>query len=174
MFNLWKEKTGTKNPREWSSRYRTPILCCVSENEFDKAKKAFDTLNRSWSSDIEIKATIAFLESTTLFEVLNDEKECNASFERCIVGKYRYLIPNLNKIRDALERLSVDAYEWYENPSAKNKVRQLAEAEYNAGGSDKALEKIDKMDDAQLKQYLKRLVRENMTLGIEIITSGDE
>ena len=38
----------------------------------------------------------------------------------------------------------------------------------------KALEKIDKMDDAQLKQYLKRLVRENMTLGIEIITSGDE
>jgi hypothetical protein len=30
------------------------------------------------------------------------------------------------------------------------------------------------MDDAQLKKYLKRLVKENMTVGIEIITSGGE
>jgi hypothetical protein len=174
MFNLWKEKTGTKNPREWSSRYRTPILCCVSESEFGVAKKAFDILNRSWSTDVEIKATLTFLESTILFEVLTDENKRNTSFESCIVGKYCSLLPNLDKVRDALERLSVDTYEWYENPSVKNKVKQLAEAEYNAGGSDKALAKIDEMDDAQLKQYLKRLVRENMTVGIEIITSGGE
>ena len=76
--------------------------------------------------------------------------------------------------RDELERLSVDTYEWYGNPSVKNKVKQLAEAEYNAGGSDKAFTKIDTMEDTQLKQYLKRLVSENMIVGIEIITSGGE
>ena len=54
----------------------------------------------------------------------------------------------------------------------EKKIKQLAEAEYNAGGSDKALSKIDQMDDAQLKLYLKRLVKENMTVGIEIITRG--
>ena len=63
LFKLWKDRTGTKNPNEWSSRYRTPILCCVSENEFEKAKKAFETLNRNWGvTDAEINAAIAFLE----------------------------------------------------------------------------------------------------------------
>ena len=174
MYNLWKEKTGTKTPLEWSSHYRTPILCCVSEKEFGAAKKAFDTLNRNWSTDAEIKATLSFLETTSLFEVLTDENQRNTSFERVIVGEYRSLLPNLDKVRDELELLSVDTYEWHENPSVRNKVKQLAEAEYNAGGSDKALMKIDEMDDAQLKQYLKRLVRENMTVGIEIITNGGE
>jgi hypothetical protein len=51
-------------------------------------------------------------------------------------------------------------------------VKQLAQAEYNAGGSDKVLLKIDEMDDAQLKQYLKRLVKDNITVGIEILANG--
>ena len=72
MFKLWKDRTGTKNPNEWSSHYRTPILCCVSENEFEKAKKAFDTLNRSWVTDAEITTAIEFLESTNLFEILSE------------------------------------------------------------------------------------------------------
>ena len=171
LFTFWTEKTGTKNPREWSNLYRTPILCCVSDKEFGAAKKAFDTLNRNWSIDTEIKAALAYLETTSLFEDLKDVNICNESFERVIVGEYSSLLQN-NRVRDSLERLSVDPYEWYENPTVKNKIKQLAEAEYNAGGSDKALKIIDEMDDAQLKKYLKRLVRENMTVGVEIIMNG--
>jgi hypothetical protein len=174
LFKLWKDKTGTKNPFEWSSRYRTPILCCVGEKEFETAKKTFETLNRSWATDAEIKAAIAFLESTSLFEILLDENKRNEAFVRGIIGEYRSLLPKPDKVRDALERLTVDTYNWHGNPSVENKVKQLAEAEYNAGGSDKAVSKIDQMDDAQLKLYLKRLVKENMTVGIEIITSGGD
>jgi hypothetical protein len=174
LFKLWKDKTDTKNPYEWSNRYRTPILCCVSENEFETAKKAFDTLNRSWVTDAEINTAITFLESTNVFEVLSDEGKRNEAFVRGIIGEYRSLLPNTNKVRDALEHLTVDTYDWRGNPSVENKIKQLAEAEYNAGGSDKAVSKIDLMDDAQLKLYLKRLVKENMTVGIEIITSGGQ
>jgi hypothetical protein len=173
LFRLWKDKAGTKNPREWSSRYRTPILCCVSEAEYEKAKKAFETLSRNWGTDSEIKAALAFLESTTLFDILADEEKRNAAFKRDIVGEYSTLLPDLNKVRDTLDRLSVDTYDWRDNPSVKVKVKQLAEAEYNAGGSGKVLLKIDEMDDAQLKQYLKRLVKDNMTVGIEILANGD-
>jgi len=172
LFRLWKDKTGTKNPREWSSRYRTPILCCVSEPEYEKAKKAFETLNRNWGTDTEIKAALVFLESTTLFDVLADDDKRNAAFKRDIVGGYSTLLPNLDKVRDVLDRLSVDTYDWRDNPSVKGKVKQLAEAEYNAGGSDKVLLKIDEMDDAQLKQYLKRLVKDSITIGIEILADG--
>ncbi|MCK9390122.1 MAG: hypothetical protein M0Q01_00975 [Syntrophales bacterium] len=172
LFRLWKEKTGTKNPREWSSRYRMPILCCASEAEYEKAKKAFETLNRNWGTDSEIKAALAFLESTTLFDILADDEKRNAAFKRDIVGEYSILLPDLDKIRNTLDHLSVDTYDWRDNPSVKGKVKQLAEAEYNAGGSDEVLLKIDKMDDAQLKRYLKRLVKDSITVGIEILANG--
>ncbi len=172
LFCLWKDKTGTKNPCEWSSRYRMPILCCVSEAEYEKAKKAFETLNRNLGTDSEIKAALSFLESTTLFDILADDEKRNAAFKRDIVGEYSILLPDLDKVRDTLEHLSVDTYDWRGNPSVKGKVKQLAEAEYNAGGSDKVLLKIDEMDDAQLKQYLKRLVKDSITVGIEILANG--
>ncbi|MGC2422751.1 MAG: hypothetical protein WA666_00125 [Nitrospirota bacterium] len=173
LFRLWKDKTGTKNPLEWSSHYRMPILCCVSEAEYEKAKKAFETLNRNWGTDSEIKAALAFLESTTLYDVLADDEKRNAAFKRDVVGEYSTLLPDLDKIRDTLDHLSVDTYDWRDNPSVKGKVKQLAEAEYNAGGSDKVLLKIDEMGDAQLKQYLKRLVKDSIMVGIEILANGD-
>lgn len=171
LFSLWKDKTGTKNPREWSSRYRTPILCCVSEAEYEMAKKAFETLNRNGGTDAEIKDSLAFLESTTLFDVLADDDKRNTSFNRDIVGEYSALLPDLDKVRDTLDHLSVDTYDWRDNPSVKSRVKRLAEAEYNAGGSDRVLLKIDEMDDAQLKQYLKRLVKDSITVGIEILAN---
>ncbi len=172
LFRLWKDKTGTKNPSEWSRRYRTPILCLVSEAEFERAKKAFDTLNRNWGTDSEIKSALAFLKSTKLFNILLDDEKRNAAFKRDIVGVYCTLLTDLDKVRDALDRLQVDVYDWRDNPSVKSKVEKLADAEYNAGGSDKVLLKIDEMDDAQLKQYLKRLVKDSITVGIEILANG--
>jgi hypothetical protein len=171
LANLWKEKTGTKNPHDWSSRYRTPILCCVNEAEFEKAKKAFETINRTWgTSDTEIKGAIGYLEKTDLFTVLSDEQKHNEAFVKDIIGEYRILLPNPNDVRDKLDLLAVDTYEWRDNPSVKAKVRQLAEAEYNAGGSKKVLKKIDEMDDTHIKQYLKKLVKDSMPVGIEILS----
>jgi len=171
LFRLWTDKTGTKNPREWSSRHRTPILCCVAETEYEKAKKVFETLNRNKGTDSEIKEALSFLESTTLFDIITDESQINSAFHKDIIGEYSILLPDFDKVRDTLDRLSVDTYDWRDNPSVKGKVKQLAEAEYNAGGSNKVLLKIDEMDDAQSKQYLKRLVKDSITVGIEILAS---
>jgi len=171
LFRFWKDKTGTKNPREWSSRYRIPILCCVSEAEYEKAKITFETLNRNWGTDSEIKGSLAFLETTTLFDILADEEKRNEAFRMDFVREYSILLPDIDRVKDSLCRLSVDTYDWRDNPSVKGKVKQLAEAEYNAGGSDKGLLKIDEMDDAQLKQYLKLLVKDSIAVGIEILAN---
>lgn len=45
----------------------------------------------------------------------------------------------------------------------------MAEAKYNQGGCDKALEKIDKMELEDVKHYLKDLIKDNMIVGMEII-----
>jgi hypothetical protein len=72
------------------------------------------------------------------------------------------------------ERLSVESYDWFPNPEVIRKLRAEAEKHYNAGGSDKVIEKIDKMDNTKLRAYLKRLIKDNMKVGIEIIIDGGE
>lgn len=171
LLKLWSDKTGTKNPREWSNKYKTPILCIVPDEEYEKAKRTFDTLNRAGGSDSEIEAAFSFLEDTKIFGALSDKEKYDEAFKRDIIGAYCALLPDINKVRDALERLSIDVYEWRENPAVKKTIKQLADAEYNAGGSDRVISKIDDMDEALLKRYLKRLVKDSMTVGIEILAN---
>lgn len=169
LLSLWKDKTGTKNPRELSNNFRTPILCCVSEFEYENAKRAFETLNRNWGTEAEIKAALAFLESTTLFDIIADDEKQNEAFIRNIVGEYSVLLPDPDKVRVALDRLPVEVYDWCDNPSVKNKIKKIAEAEYNAGGSDKILSKIEGMDASEIKRYLKQLIKESVVVGIGIL-----
>ena len=50
LFKEWSEKTGgTKNPRAWSEKYRTPILCCIPVSEYDRAKRVFSVMNSSFN-----------------------------------------------------------------------------------------------------------------------------
>ena len=53
----------------------------------------------------------------------------------------------------------------------EKKLRQMAEAKYVEEGCARALDKIDNMDVADVKRYLKELIKDNMTVGIEIIKS---
>ena len=56
----------------------------------------------------------------------------------------------------------------------KQKLQQLADAEYYAGGSDKAVGIIDKMSDAELKIRLKELVQKDIELGMKIISNEEK
>ena len=171
MFNLWKEKTDSKNPSDWSSKHRTPILELVSKDEYDDAKKTFETLNRSTSTDSEIDKALSFLERTNIYDDLNNREKIDEAFAK-MLGSYRAILPDLDKVRDSLDRLTIDAYEWNTHPDVQNKIANLAKSEYDAGGSDKVITKIEGMESDELKKYLIKLVKDNLKLGIEIINGG--
>ena len=172
LFRLWKDKTGRKT-RASGLIAIGRLFCVVSPMLNTQRQKTRLKLSiATGGTDAEIKKALEFLENTTLFDVFANEDKRNSAFKRDIVGDYCTLLPDIDKVRDTLDRLSVDTYDWRDNPSVKGKVKQLAEAEYNAGGSDKVLLKIDEMNDAQLKQYLKRLVKESLAIGIEILSDG--
>lgn len=173
LFNMWKEATATKHPREWSSRYQTPILCLVDPSQYGAAKRAFTTLNSSTQSDSDIKAAIEFIEDAKdFFEAIKDAKYRDERFMESIVGEYAALLSDINAIRQALDGLAIDTYDWYDSPLVKQKIQSMANAEYYAGGSDKALNLIDGMSDAELKQRLKELVKKDIELGVKIIKNG--
>ena len=176
LFKLWSEKTnGTKNPRQWSEKYKTPILCCIDSDVYSDAKKVFAVLNSSTQTEVEIKSALTFLQGATFFEQIENSTYRDQCFLKRIVGPYARLLPDINAVRSALDSLSVDAYDWYDDPSVQAKVKSMANAEYDAGGSDEAKKIIDEMENIdQLKDWLKKLVSNDMELGVKIIGNGGQ
>ena len=175
LFSFWQEHTQTKNPKEWSSRYQTPILCMVSADPYNDAKKAFAVLNSVTQTDFEIRFAIDYLEKNEkFFNILNQPSEREQAFKEKILGEYAAILLDVNKVRQVLESLSIDTYDWIDSPIVKRKIEELASAEYYAGGSDKAVAIINNLSDIELKQRIKDLVQKDIGLGIKIIAAEEK
>lgn len=174
LYKLWSDKSGgSKNPRVWSEKYRTPILCCVNASLYAEAKKAFATLNSSTQSEADIKEALAFIKEADFFDEIASTDYRDKCFAKRIIGDYTSLISDIDAVRDTLESTGISAYEWNDNPTIMSKVSSMAAAEYNAGGSDKVVDIIEGMNDAELKKWLTDIVRKDMGLGVKIIINRE-
>ena len=173
LFRLWSERNGgTKSPKHWSEHYKTPILCCIDPEIYGEAKKAFAVLNSSQHSESEIKMALEFCEGADFFDVIADSDYRNKCFMEQIVGCYSKLLPDITAIRSALEDTDIAPYDWADDPRIKAKIKNMASVEYNAGGSDAAINTIESMPIDQLKTWLKQLAVSDMELGVKIISNG--
>lgn len=173
LFRLWSERTGgTKSPKHWSEHYKTPILCCIDPEIYGEAKKAFAVLNSSQHSESEIKMALEFCEGADFFDVIADSDYRNKCFMEQIVGCYSKLLPDITAIRSALEDTDIAPYDWADDPRIKAKIKNMVSVEYNAGGSDAAINTIESMPIDQLKTWLKQLAVSDMELGVKIISNG--
>lgn len=172
LSSIWQERTGTNNPRHWAERHKMPALSCVSPDEFERARKAFDLLEHRDSKGSELDAAIAFLEGAAFFAVLADGAARDEAFRRDILAPYTALLTDLDEVREILSSLGVHPSQWRDNPRVKTRLREMAQAKYAAYGAPKVQQKIDRMSGAQLKHYLKELIKGNMTVGMEILGNG--
>lgn len=169
LRELWQTKTGTSTPSEWSEKYQTPILCLI-EKDYIKAKSAFDTLNKKTPDETDILKAIEYLNSADIFENLKSESVRDKAFMDKVVGDFNTLINDVTNVRSTLStRMYTGVYEWYQNPDVKTILEQYAENIYQTTGCEMVLSKIEDMDPQSLKNYLKRLVRDNIKVGMEIM-----
>ncbi len=169
LYKLWNDYTKSKNPRVWSERYRTPILICIPSVAYAEAKKTFATLNNNAPSETDIKDALLFLKGANFFDEITSEEYRNNCFMEHLLGNYASLLQDISAVRDTLETMGINAYEWNDNPSIKAKLKDMAQAEYNAGGSEKVIKIIEKMDGPELKNWLIDAVKKDMELGVKII-----
>ena len=172
LMNKWKALTGARNPIDWSNQRKIPILCCIPDSLYTDAKKAFAIINKPNNSEQDIDFALNFLDNNELFENLKDSEFVEAKFVERIVGEYSVLLVDVQAIKDALNKLPYEVYDWCDNPIVRSKIEALASAEYNAGGSDKAITVIDGMSDSELKARLKELVQKDIDLGVKLIING--
>ena len=170
LKKLWKEKTNTDTPREWSKKYKMPILCMVDDSDIQRAKAAFGAVNKTHPDGLSIDNAIAYFSTATFFTKLEDENVRDRAFVSSIIKGYDIMLTNIEEVKQYLDsRITADAYDWFGLPEVEKKLKQMAEAKYNQGGCDKALEKIDNMELADVKRYLKDLIKDDMIVGMAII-----
>ncbi|WP_206458293.1 hypothetical protein [Anaerovorax sp. IOR16] len=170
LKKFWKEKTGTDNPRAWSKQYLTPILCMVNDKDVQMAKMAFATVSKKQSDKSSIEKTMEFFEHADFFDRLGSKEERDKSFHASIIKSYAIMLDDVDEVRSHLrDVMTPEPYDWFGLPEIDKQLRQMAEFKYNQCGCDRALEKIDGMDVADVKRYLKDLIRDNMIVGMEII-----
>jgi hypothetical protein len=170
LKKLWKEKTGTESPREWSKKHKMPILCLIPDAEVAKAKAAFSAVNRTKADEASIDKAIEYFASAKFFDMLSDDEALDKAFRDSIIKSYAVMLTDIQGVKDYLDsHIGAEPYDWFGLPEIEKKLHQMAEAKYNQGGCERALAKIDEMDIADVKKYLKDLIKDNMIVGMEII-----
>lgn len=170
LKKFWQEKTHSSSPKEWSSKNKMPVLCLVPDDEVITARDAFGTINRNHPDAESVTKAKEYLERASFYSVMDDQKTLDKIFTSTIIKDYAVMLTDVNEVKEYLNsRLTADPYDWFGLPEVDKKLRQMAEAKYNQSGSAKALEKIDEMDVEDVRRYLKELIKDNMTVGIEII-----
>lgn len=170
LKKLWKDKTDTSSPREWSKNHKMPILCLINDEELPKARAAFGTIDKSHLDGQSIEKAIAYLESADFFAMLSDNNALDAAFREAIIKGYAVMLTDIDEVKDYLDRAITSApYDWFGLPEVDKRLKQMAEAKYSQSGCTRALEKIDEMGIEDSREYLKSLVKDNMIVGMEII-----
>jgi hypothetical protein len=172
LLTLWNNNTGSKNPKEWSTIHKCPILIMVIGRDYDKAKKTFETLNQTNPPGFAINDALAFLKSASFFDDLRSEEKRNEAFIKHVIGDYAKML-TVQAVKARLDRLTVDAYDWYPHPDVQAEIKKLAVAEYNAGGYDKVLGILNSMKPDKRDEFIRQLIKGNVEVGIKIITQGE-
>ena len=168
--DIWKEKTDSKDPFDWSSRYDTPILCMFNDEERVEAKKIFSIMRDNAPSETDANRVLRFLSYASFYDKLKNAEERDRCFMERVVGDYSILLKDPQAVREYLINHTTEgAYYWMDNSTIQNQIKAFADKQYKTGGYERAWSIIDQMDAGELRDYLKELISDNIKVGIEIL-----
>ena len=106
-----------------------------------------------------------------IFDFINNKELIDVNFKK-LLGKYCNIL-NVDDVRTKLSNKPVEPYYWDTNPVIRDEIVKMAKAEYDAGVSAKIVSAIESMSYFEIKEYLLKLVKENIDFGVEIINKGE-
>lgn len=170
LLAVWRDKTGTRTPAEWSNTYQTPVLCMFDDEERSSVREMFKPFEDRMATEEMIARTITYLEKADFYERLSDSAERDCCFQKRIIGDYAVILTDVDEIREYLAGHVTDTpFAWFDNSTVRNKLKSLCDKQYLLKGKDAAMEVINNMDADEAKKYLCDLIADNPTVGIEII-----
>lgn len=173
LRNIWREKTNTSSPYQWSEQFSMPIFAMLAEQEVTVCRKIFATINFNKADAKDISDAITYLENAKFFDFLNDASQRDKMFVKNIIRDNAVMLSNIAEVKDYLRSHVTDVpYYWFGSPSVQSTLNKMAEAKYNKDGYEIAFQKIDQMSAEDVKKYLKDLIKNNKNVGVEIIKNN--
>ena len=175
LLSMWKERTGTDTPAEWSKRFKTPILAMVPDStpHFTELCKTIEAMNDKTLPATRVEKALEFLvEHPEVFSWFDGSK-ADEAFRRRVIGRYSAVLTDAEKVRMRLAAtLGQEVCDWFADPRLDGILRKLAEHEYNLNSANLVREKIKSMSADEAKGYLIDLVVDSFDVGISILSRG--
>ena len=166
----WLDLTGTDSPYAWSNKYGMPILAMVPDAEMSIARKVFGFINSKTKDEESIATAEDYLSKITYADKLSSKSERDKAFRDVFLGDYTILFDDVDEVIDYLKsHVTESPYHWMGSKEVSVKIKEMANANYVKSGYSEAKQVIDNMPVDQLKDYLKKLIEDNITVGVEII-----
>lgn len=166
----WLDLTGTDSPYAWSNKYGMPILAMVPDAEMSIARKAFGFINSKTKDEESIATAEDYLSKITYADKLSSKSERDKAFRDVFLGDYTILFDDVDEVIDYLKsHVTESPYHWMGSKEVSVKIKGMANANYVKSGYSEAKQVIDNMPVDQIKDYLKKLIEDNIAVGVEII-----
>ena len=173
LKNLWKDKTNTETPQQWSKKYMMPIQVMIPDNEWAECRSIFGTINNQNPTDNEIEKALLYLDKFKHWAILDDPEERDRAFRQKMLEDNAVLLNDVTEVKHYLvNHVTDEPYFWMASSEIKRVIREYAQSKYNSKGYEEAMKKIDSMDADSVKSYLKELIKNNMSVGIQIIKNN--
>lgn len=174
LRNLWKERTGTDRPFDWSTTYSMPIMAMVPDSEIATARKAFSVINTGKNDSDAIAVAMDYVSKMSYVDKLNSEEARDKAFIEAFLKDYAVLFDSVEDVKKYLRAHVSDQPEfWLGSKAVSSKIRELANAKYMETGYAKAKKVIDDMPAEKVKEYLKQLIEDNVVVGVEIMKTNN-
>lgn len=171
LGKLWYDRTETQTPADWSRRYSTPILCMFDDHERQKAKEVFTILHKSKPSEAEFATAEEWLKAGDFYDRLSSAAERDKCMRERVIGDFAYLLPDVDKVRSYLKGKAsmITPYEWMDNSTIQVKIREMADMRYKTGGASDAEKAVADLGIDELRDYVRDLIKTDITVGIAIL-----
>lgn len=166
----WNDLTGTDSPFAWSNKYSMPILAMVPDDEVSTARKVFGIINSKTKDKDSIATAEDYISKMSYVDKLNSKAERDKAFKEAFLGDYSVLFDGVEKVKEYLRNhVSEAPFHWLGSKEVTGKIKTMANAKYVESGYGKAKKVIDDMPADQVKEYLKKLIEDNIVVGVEIM-----
>ena len=166
----WTDLTGSDSPFAWSNKYSMPILAMVPDSEMATARKIFGFINSKTKDEESIATAEDYISKISYVAKLNSKEERDKAFKESFLGDYSGLFDDVDEVREYLKsHVSESPYHWLGSKEVTSKIKTIAKANYVKTGYGKAKKVIDNMPADQVKEYLKKLIEDNIVVGVEIM-----
>ena len=167
LAQIWRDKTGSVTPDEWAATNKMPVAVLFVDSA--DADLVVDVVanTSAYQTDV-LKSAKSTLEKARL---VPSDKLAKAFEERYVSSRYAKLGLDMNELCAYLMgRLSCNPNEWERlRQRFRGAIASFVREQYVQAFREKAVEKVKRFSDKEIRDRLLKLVEENPDVGLGIL-----